>query len=41
MLLAGNYQFVMTNDPVRLSHARKGSEHVLTRFAVKKESKKK
>jgi AcrR family transcriptional regulator len=41
MLLAGNYQFVMTNDPVRLSQARKGVEHVLTRLAVKGESKKK
>jgi AcrR family transcriptional regulator len=40
MLLAGNYQFVMTNDPVRLSQARKGVEHVLTRLAVKEESKK-
>src|SRR5215471_9685082 len=41
MLLAGNYQFVMTNDPVRLSQARRGVEHVLTRLAVKEESKKK
>src|SRR5215469_3538208 len=41
MLLAGNFQFVMTNDPVRLSQARKGVEHVLTRLAVKGESKKK
>jgi AcrR family transcriptional regulator len=41
MLLAGNYQFVMTNDPVRLSQARKGVEHVLARLAVKKESRKK
>ena len=41
MLLAGNYQFVLTNDPVRLSQARKGVEHVLTRLAVKGESKKK
>ena len=40
MLLAGNYQFVMTADPVRLSQARKGVEHVLTRLAVKEESKK-
>src|SRR5215468_5561479 len=37
MLLAGNYQFVMTNDPVRLSQARTGVEHVLTRLAVKEE----
>jgi AcrR family transcriptional regulator len=41
MLLAGNYQFVLTNDPVRLSQARKGVEHVLTRLAVQGESKKK
>ena len=41
MLLAGNYQFVLTDDPVRLSQARKGVEHVLTRLAVKKESRKK
>jgi AcrR family transcriptional regulator len=41
MLLAGNYQFVLTNDPVRLSQARKGVGHVLTRLAVKGESKKK
>jgi AcrR family transcriptional regulator len=41
MLLAGNYQFVMTNDPVWLSQARKGVEHVLTRLAVKEVSKKK
>jgi AcrR family transcriptional regulator len=41
MLLAGNYQFVLTNDPVRLSQARKGVEHVLRRLAVKEESKKK
>jgi AcrR family transcriptional regulator len=41
MLLAGNYQFVMTNDPVRLSQARKGVDHVLTRLAVKEGAKKK
>jgi AcrR family transcriptional regulator len=41
MLLAGNHQFIMTNDPVRLSQAREGVEHVLTRLAVKKESRKK
>src|SRR5262249_30817594 len=35
MLLAGNYQFVMTNDPIRLTQARKGVEHVLARLAVK------
>jgi AcrR family transcriptional regulator len=41
MLLAGNYQFVLTNDPVRLSQARQGVEHVLRRLAVKEEPKKK
>lgn len=33
MLLAGNFQFVMTNDPSRLRQARQGVEHVLTRLA--------
>lgn len=41
MLLAGNYQFVMTNDPIRLIQARKGVEHVLARLAVKEPAKKK
>jgi hypothetical protein len=35
MLLAGNFQFVMTNDPIRLTQARKGVEHVLARLAVR------
>jgi AcrR family transcriptional regulator len=34
MLLAGNYQFVMSNDPARLAQARKGVEHVLARLAA-------
>src|SRR5262249_26419408 len=33
MLLTGNYQFVLTNDPIRLDQARKGVEHVLARLA--------
>jgi hypothetical protein len=41
MLLAGNFQFVMTNDPVRLTQARKGVEHALARLAVREEPKKK
>jgi AcrR family transcriptional regulator len=41
MLLAGNFQFVMTNDPMRLTHARRGVEHVLERLAVNQERKKK
>jgi AcrR family transcriptional regulator len=41
MLLAGNFQFVMTNDPVRLTQARKGVGHVLARLAVREEPKKK
>src|SRR5262249_49881589 len=41
MLLAGNYQFVMTNDPIRLTQARKGGRHVLARLAVKEQRKKK
>src|SRR4051812_9947348 len=41
MLLAGNFQFVLTNDPARLRQARKGVEHVLARLAVPSESKRK
>jgi AcrR family transcriptional regulator len=41
MLLAGNFQFVMTNDPMRLTQARKGVEHVLARLAVREEPKRK
>jgi hypothetical protein len=41
MLLAANFQFVMTNDPIRLTHARKGVEHVLARLAVGAEREKK
>lgn len=41
MLLAGNYQFVMSNDPIRLRQARKGVEHVLARLAVSEEPRKK
>jgi AcrR family transcriptional regulator len=41
MLWAGNFQFVMTNDPIRLAQARKGVEHVLARLAVSEEPKKK
>src|SRR5262249_54244083 len=41
MLLAGNFQFVMTNDPIRLTQARKGVEHVLARLAVSEEPRKK
>jgi AcrR family transcriptional regulator len=41
MLLAGNFQFVMTNDPIRLTQARKGVEHVLARLAVREGPKKK
>jgi AcrR family transcriptional regulator len=41
MLLAGNFQFVMTNDPSRLAQARKGVEHVLARVAVSDGPKKK
>jgi hypothetical protein len=29
MLLAGNFQFVKTNDPIRLTQARQGMEQVL------------
>jgi AcrR family transcriptional regulator len=41
MLLAGNYQFVMANDPIRLSQAHKGVQHVLARLALQEEPKKK
>jgi AcrR family transcriptional regulator len=41
MLLAGNFQFVMTNDPIRLTQAREGVEHVLARLAVRGQPKKK
>jgi hypothetical protein len=41
MLLGGNFQFVMTNDPILLTQARKGVEHVLARLAVCEEPKKK
>ncbi len=41
MLLAGNFQFVMSNDLARLTQARKGVEHVLARLAVGQEPKKK
>jgi hypothetical protein len=34
MLLAGNFSFVLTNDPLRLTLARRGVEHVLERLAV-------
>jgi AcrR family transcriptional regulator len=41
MLLAGNFQFVMTNDSARLSQARKGVEHVLARLVASEGPKKK
>jgi tetracycline repressor-like protein len=41
MLLAANFLFVMTNDPIRLTQARKGVENVLARWAVPAKSKKK
>jgi AcrR family transcriptional regulator len=41
MLLTGNFHFVMTNDPIRLTQARKGVEHVLARLAVSAGPKKK
>jgi len=41
MLLAANFLFVMTNDPLRLTQAHRGVEDVLARVAVRAESKKK
>jgi len=40
MLLAANFFFVMSNDLIHLSQARKGIENVLSRLAVSTESKK-
>jgi hypothetical protein len=40
MLLAANFLFVMTNDPVRLAQARRGVENVLARFAIGQKAKK-
>ena len=39
MLFAANFLFVMTNDPIRLTQARRGVESVLARFAVRTKSK--
>jgi AcrR family transcriptional regulator len=39
MLLAANFLFVMANDPLRLSQARRGVEDVLGRVAVRTKSK--
>lgn len=41
MLMAANFLFVMTNDPMRLSQARKGVENALARWAVRSKSTKK
>jgi AcrR family transcriptional regulator len=41
MLLAANFLFVMTNDPIRLTQARQGVENALARWAVPAKSKKK
>jgi AcrR family transcriptional regulator len=41
MLLAGNFQFVMTSDPTLLTQARQGVEHVLARLAASVAPKKK
>jgi len=40
MLLAANFLFVMTNDPTRLTQARRGVENVLARYAIRARSKK-
>jgi len=39
MLLAANFLFVMSNDPVRLTQARRGVEDVLARVAARAKSK--
>jgi AcrR family transcriptional regulator len=41
MLLAANFLFVMMNDPIYLTQARRGVENVLVRLAVSAKSKKK
>jgi AcrR family transcriptional regulator len=41
MLFAANFLFVMTNDPIRLTQARRGVESVLARFAVGTKPRKK
>jgi AcrR family transcriptional regulator len=41
MLLAANFLFVMSNDPLRLTQARRGVDGVLARFAVRKRPTKK
>lgn len=41
MLMAANFLFVMTNDPIRLIQARKGVENALARWVVRAESRKK
>jgi AcrR family transcriptional regulator len=40
MLLAANFQFVMTNDSTPLIHGRRGAENVLARLVVHSGSKK-
>ena len=40
MLLTANFLFVMTNDPLRLTQARRGVEDVLGQVAVRAKSKK-
>src|SRR6516162_1965196 len=40
MLLAANFLFVMTNDPLRLTQGRRGVENVLARLAVRAKPKK-
>jgi AcrR family transcriptional regulator len=41
MLLAANFLFIMNNDPIRLTQARRGVENVLARWAIRAVSKKK
>jgi AcrR family transcriptional regulator len=40
MLFAANFLFVMSDDPTRLTQARRGVDSVLARFAVRKKPKK-
>jgi AcrR family transcriptional regulator len=40
MLLAANFLFVMTNDPIHLTQARRGIDNVLARLVISTESNK-
>lgn len=41
MLLAANFLFIMTNDPIQLTHARQGVENLIARLAARSKSRRK